>query len=384
MNKKMLFLLLLSCLFAANKHPIVLIHGFLGWGREELNNYYYWGGKSDFQEELKREGFFVYTVSVGPVSSNWDRAVEAFAQIKGGCVDYGKTHSETFGIIQKPENKCFDGLYPQWDAEHPIHIIGHSQGGLTARRLELLLKNVYENEDSQLLSNSYAGWITSITTISTPHDGTTLAPIVFDIFPFAQHLSSWVGSVGSFETFYDFDLDQWDIQRRENETAVDFWGRIKRSKINSSKNFSAWDLSLDGAQSFNSIYKTDPDVYYFTYSSFATRRQKNSYKHVPDSEMSLLLWPTGLLLGQSDYADDLWSKNDGIVNTVSMFAPTSGNSGPEPAIIYSGTPEKGVWQNVNTLHVDHHHIVGGHLSESQSMSVLNIYSQHCRILYSLE
>ena len=54
----------------------------MGWGRDELNNYYYWGGEIDLQQELQRQGFDVYTISVGPISSNWDRAIELYTQIK--------------------------------------------------------------------------------------------------------------------------------------------------------------------------------------------------------------------------------------------------------------------------------------------------------------
>ena len=63
-------------IIAQNKYPIILVHGFMGWGREEMGNYRYWGGKDDFEQYLKNEGYTVYTASVGPVSSNWDRAVE--------------------------------------------------------------------------------------------------------------------------------------------------------------------------------------------------------------------------------------------------------------------------------------------------------------------
>ncbi|MBT6871518.1 MAG: hypothetical protein HOA66_08710, partial [Candidatus Marinimicrobia bacterium] len=185
-------LIFIGTLLSSNSDPIFLIHGFLGWGRDEMNDVRYWGGKNDYQEDLRDLGYNVFTLSVGPISSNWDRAVEAYAQIKGGCVDYGKAHSEEFGIIQKPINKCYDGLYPQWDENNPIHLIGHSQGGITARMLEHLLANNYPDETSLLLKNINDRWIKSVTTISTPHDGTTLAPIIMDIFPFAQSMSSWV------------------------------------------------------------------------------------------------------------------------------------------------------------------------------------------------
>ena len=76
--------------------PLVLIHGFLGWGREEMAGYYYWGGRSDLESHLRDAGHKVYTVSVGPISSNFDRAIEAFYQIKGGQVDYGIEHSKKY------------------------------------------------------------------------------------------------------------------------------------------------------------------------------------------------------------------------------------------------------------------------------------------------
>ncbi len=54
----------------------------MGWGKDEMAGYKYWGGKNDYATYLREKGFEVYTASVGPVSSNWDRAVELFYQIK--------------------------------------------------------------------------------------------------------------------------------------------------------------------------------------------------------------------------------------------------------------------------------------------------------------
>ena len=123
----------------------------MGWGRNELNDYFYWGGKFDLEKYLIENGYEVYTLSVGPVSSNWDRAIEAYYQIKGGQVDYGKNHSEKYNLIQKPDKKNFKGLYPEWDEQNPIHIIGHSQGGQTSRMLEYILCNKFSLEESYLL-----------------------------------------------------------------------------------------------------------------------------------------------------------------------------------------------------------------------------------------
>ena len=161
MQRTKTIILLLGILYSENNHPIFLLHGFIGWGRNEMNGYYYWGGQFDLETWLRKQGYDVYTLSVGPVSSNWDRAIEVFYQIKGGQVNYGNKHSKKYGLVQKPEGKAWEGFYPKWNSDHPIHIISHSQGGLTARQLELMLKTVYSEEDSPLLSNCNESWIKS-------------------------------------------------------------------------------------------------------------------------------------------------------------------------------------------------------------------------------
>ena len=40
---------------AKNNYPIVFIHGFMGWGPEEMGNYSYWGGKNNYIKELEEE-----------------------------------------------------------------------------------------------------------------------------------------------------------------------------------------------------------------------------------------------------------------------------------------------------------------------------------------
>ena len=105
----------------------------MGWGQNEMGGYHYWGGKTDYVKMLEMDGHVVFVVSVGPVSSNWERAIEVYYQLKGGQVDYGRNHSEKFNIIQKPKGKSYEAMYPEWDENHPIHIIGHSMGGQTAR-----------------------------------------------------------------------------------------------------------------------------------------------------------------------------------------------------------------------------------------------------------
>ena len=60
----------MGAIFGKNDYPIVLIHGFLGWGPDEMGGYKYWGGKDDIADLLRQEGHTVFEVSVGPVYNN--------------------------------------------------------------------------------------------------------------------------------------------------------------------------------------------------------------------------------------------------------------------------------------------------------------------------
>ena len=102
-------------------------------------------------KDLSDDGHQIFAVSIGPISSNWDRAVEVFYQIKGGQVDYGSSHSGKNKIIRMPKGKSYVGLYPQWSNENPVHLIGHSMGGQTARMLHYLLtQEINQNNNKKL------------------------------------------------------------------------------------------------------------------------------------------------------------------------------------------------------------------------------------------
>ena len=88
------------------------------------------------------------------------------------------THTLTL-IIKKPHthtltqeqlgDEIFPGLYPEWDENHPIHLIGHSFGGMTIR---LLLH--YLEKQAFLGFQTSPEWVKSMTTINSPHNGTHL------------------------------------------------------------------------------------------------------------------------------------------------------------------------------------------------------------------
>ena len=397
MKNILLYLFLINILFGQNNYPIVLIHGFFGWGHDEMGNYRYWGGNKDIQKILEKNGHTVFNVSVGPISSNWDRAVEVYYQLKGGQLDYGYGHSTKYGLIQKPSDKKYKGLYTEWDENHPIHIIGHSMGGQTARMLQYLLETeIYKdslgnkNEESELLGQSKKGWISSITTLATPHDGSTLADIVTKTFPFVQY---FIGLAGVFGTnFYNFDLSQWNLFRAPDETWSSYVRRMRSHKAWDTKNISAWDLSLEGAAELNGYLNASPDIYYFSFVFSATKKNKSTGYHVPNKDAFLLIRSRAKLLGSKilfktdgTETDSTWWENDGIVNTRSMKGPTSGQNGPDPIVPYleSDPLMQGQWYTFDTINLDHYQSVGHMLSKEKRLMLDSIYINHANLLSSL-
>ena len=391
------FIFLINVLFGQNNYPIVLIHGFFGWGNDEMGNYRYWGGYKDIQKILEDNGYKVLNVSVGPISSNWDRAVEVYYQLKGGQVDYGYGHSKKYGLIQKPLDKNYKGLYPEWDENHPVHLIGHSMGGQTARMLQYLLETeIFEDtsasrkEKSKLLGQSNTGLISSITSLATPHDGSTLADIVTKTFPFIQYFIGLAGVMGT--EFFNFDLSQWNLIRGPDETWSSYVRRMRSHKAWGTKNISAWDLSVDGAAELNSYMNASPDIYYFSFVFSATSKDKSTGYHVPNKDVFLLIRSRAKLLGskivfKSDgtETDSTWWENDGIVNVRSMKGPTSGQNGPDPIVqfVKSDPLMQGQWYTFDTVDLDHYQSVGHMLSKEKRKKLDSLYINHAKLLSSL-
>ena len=340
---------------AANNDPVILVHGVLGFGPDDYpqSGFNYWGGHGDIARHMQvyRGPRNVFAVAVGPISSNWDRAAELYAQIKGGCVDYGASHVKKYGTpgqVQKPPGKCWAAdpgnnpqgyplaLYPAWDARHPIHMIGHSQGGTTIRALvELLEHGSPEDEGGgELYQGGKLGWIRSVTTISAPHNGTTLSDAVFDIAPTLRT-----------------PLRELLAHRAAQ-----------------------WELAPDGAREFNRWARTSPQVYYYSVGTLATEAgswccndtdrviapiQTVSFQYpradmIPYFKLFSGEWilPSPPQRGMGAYTQDTpgrqridsdWFPNDGVVNTVSMRAP-----GGHPARDYDGSSVRGSWNYLGT------------------------------------
>lgn len=358
--------------------PIVLVHGFIGWGRDEMAGYLYWGGNAlDIEKHLGKKGFKVFTASVGPISSVHDRACELFWQLKGGRVDYGKGHANKFK--HKRFGKTYPAMLPKWNENHPVHLIGHSMGGQTIRYLtELLAQDFFKQGTNER-------WVLSISTISTPHNGTTLATIVSTIFwDAAEELLTGLNAIsgGTLDSFYDFDLGQWGIERKRGEGISSHLTRIIAT-VGDTRDISSWDLSPQGAKELNDRIRVFPDIYYMSYANAKTFKVPMLPANVARLGINpALVLPAdfmGAYRGAAIPANqtNLWHQNDGIVNTISMAGPSN-----SPIVKHRAEPvKKGVWTSIGKVSDQDHLQIVGHYADSAW--VANFYNKIARRLATL-
>ena len=85
---------------ASKQHPYVFVHGMMGWGEDKkfYKGLPYWGMVTgNYPRRMREKGYEVYTPTVSPLGSAWDRACELYAQLTGTRVDYGAAHSKKYG-----------------------------------------------------------------------------------------------------------------------------------------------------------------------------------------------------------------------------------------------------------------------------------------------
>jgi triacylglycerol lipase len=377
-----------------NLAPIALLGGFTVWGREEALGFLYWGGlRGDIQEELKAQGFETVTVAVGPLASNWDRACEAYAILKGGPVDYGQAHSERHGHARF--GRTHPGLLPNWGvAGRKVHLVAHSQGGQTARLLVQLLAEGDADERAATpagaVSPLFQGgrdWVLSVTTLATPHNGTSLALRHQGLVGPAQKFLALLAGLGKpgQRSIYDFKLDHWGLARASGDSFPRHAERIFASPLwQGTQDFSAWDLSPEGARELNAWVKAQPRTYYFAWSTAKTREDGHG-RHVPSPRMTPLWLQGSRFMGQVTrretgkvLVDETWFRNDGVVNTCSMAGPASENILP-----FQGTPVRGAWNHMGILEGwDHSEILG--IGPEHGGEVLDFHGRWATFLGSLE
>jgi len=389
--------------------PIVLVHGFLGFDADTLIKFPYWGGSVDLEAELQGAGLPVFSAMVGPVSSNWDRACELYAFIKGGRVDYGAAHAAQYGHARF--GREYPGVFPRWGTVNPqtgdvykVHFIGHSMGGQTVRVLAHLLEygdmaeaEFPQDDRSELFGGGHS-WIHSVTSISTPHDGTTLIYEYDEIGRMQKFLLQAVATVSlrRKEPTLDLMLEHWGAAVQSDESFEDFIQRaIKEDLWRNTDDFCYHDLNPAGAAELNGSVITCSDVYYFSWATSRTNPKEPDGVHVPMTGMNLPLHGNAKFIGSlvelpPICGDDpsLWWENDGIVNTCSMDGPSLGSVDTIVNLPQGEDPDRGVWNYMGTLKpYDHWQIhivppVGNHAPPGYE-SLVDFYVQWCRYLEGL-
>ncbi|TMW61236.1 hypothetical protein Poli38472_013699 [Pythium oligandrum] len=383
---------------AANKYPIVLVHGLGGWGPSEFLGIPYWGTlQGNFQAKLKQEGYEVYVVGIGKVSTDWDRACELYAQIKGGRVDYGANHAAFHGHARY--GRTYPGLFPKWGEVvngqlQKVHIIGHSMGGTTMRMLTQLLNNgtkgasLQEDPASHPLFAGGKDWVHSLTGMAAPVKGSTLTDYL-DVNLIETVIATTFGVLNALgnvtNQVYDIQLDQWGIKPKEAGESIEVY--IKRVLASTMFKPGYTDnagnsLSPAGATSQNKWVKTLPNVYHYTFVCEGTVDSRDLLLRkiaVPNKVvMNPIVQPLASLIGGREtvtrgYSEE-WLPNDGFVPVTAQLG-----DGVAKVIDFNGTSVRGQWVRFETLKMDHLGLMGA----NPLIPVYNLFSAHAKILTNL-
>ncbi|MBQ6899022.1 MAG: hypothetical protein IJN70_08580 [Clostridia bacterium] len=329
-----------------NEYPFVFVHGMGGWGAYETNAPMpYWGGlnfeglkmstdDTNIVEILQDKGVEVYEASVGPFSSAWDRACELYAQLTGTVVDYGEAHSKAHNHDRygySYEGKALMG--ENWDLETPINIMGHSFGGPTVRLFASLMYYGDEaevaatGEDTSPLFTGGHDVIHSVSTFSSPNDGTPIADFLVDLKLIA--LIAFAGNLlgclfGDEVMMWHLRFGHFGLTAKEDEERASFSIGNIVNFYNSNDNC-GYDMTIDGAKKLNEKIQVVPTAYYYSYTAIAT--EENAVGMQKLSTPSLFSFSSLVLSASEGKTIDgvemtkEWAMSDGIVPYASAKCP---------------------------------------------------------------
>ncbi len=390
---------------AGTSYPYVFVHGMMGWGSYDgVNDIVpYWGGiHGDLLEDLKSQGIECYSVSVGKISSNWDRACELYAQLTGTVVDYGAAHSAAHGHSRygrSYEDNALMDTFGKTDENGDIikiNFIGHSLGGPTIRLFTWLLENGSEEEQvasaddvSDFFTGGKGEYIYSVTTMSAPHNGTPVANILYDELPTAYLLAFMGNILGAkcISGFWDFQLEQYGLTNISSVSSHGVKGCLNFSgikKLVTSDDNCGYDLTIRGAAELNEMIDTVDDVYYFSYTGQQVHQNCDG-TYSPPITMFPLFTLFSYKMGHFDgeiydgvVMTEEWRENDGLIPVISALYPFD-----EEHIFYeeieSDDIQTGIWVVMPVLE-DFSHVSYMGMDTSDFVS---IYETHIALVNSL-
>ena len=382
---------------ASKQHPYVFVHGMMGWGEDKkfYKGLPYWGMVTgNYPRRMREKGYEVYTPTVSPLGSAWDRACELYANLTGTTVDYGVAHSKEKGHNRFGETFP-EAMLPDWTPERSIQLLGHSFGGPTMPMFVELLRNGSPEERaatpagqlSPLFEGGHGDLVKSITTISGPFDGITFPPALPKTVDYGltygiPMVASIIGNVGSGRV-YDFQMSQWGI------TAVKNGVRFARDMLNmkairnfvKAKDNVFADIHIPQAAEINKKLSVPAEQYLFAVTGNGTKTGKSG-NQVKAPIMIFAFAPFAYSLGK--FPDQTiagvkitegWRMNDGIVPVESGRHPTT-EPWCEWVDVKDKPIQKGIWHALPTVPGDHGTVIGGSISfigKKRGQRFLNAY-----------
>ena len=364
-----------------NNYPVIIVHGFAGWGDlDGLNKYFnHFGmfGSRTLKPYLEKKGYEVFFPSLGPFCSAWDRACEMYAYIFGGTTDFGKVHSEKYN--HERYGRTYPGILKdlgQTEAHKKVNVYGHSFGGPTIKAFaELMAHGCQEEVDgtpaeelSDLFKGGKGNLIHSVTTLSGVNNGTVLDQYFDDNL---MHKTEWVIlkatsllGYSPYNWFFDLGQQHFGLGRYPEEnkglkkavpqSKADFDAGIKRyasSKLDRSN----WEMDIIWSKWMNDHQDVDPSIYYFAERACNTHEDKDGFQR--SNTLHPITHFTGNMIGKKqpvretgyEYGPE-WYPNDGFVPVVGQSAPLN-----QPSIEAGPATEfkPGVWYNMPVRNGDH-------------------------------
>ena len=371
-----------------NHYPIVLVHGFMGYGDEDgvsrfLSGWGFGPGKNAVRY-LNQQGYECYGPAVGPINNVWDRACELYARIYGGRVDYGKYHSELYG--HERYGRTYPGILKDLGTpgnHAKVHLVGHSFGGPTSRLFANLMTDgckeeidaTPEAELSDFFKGGKGDVVASITTLAGVNNGTSLADFmrVGGSKAFQAGYLGLVAMLGESpfnSQLIDFHLEQWGVMANP-ETKKSIYLHSPFSKNAEIKRYNenrrggiVFDMQCKYVWELNKELRCLPQVYYFARPGLTSHEENG--KWVMNKDASLLakaagkLTTMGLKYGDPQYGFDpkTWAPIDGFVNTEAARAPYSEPSTDFDPSADPKTLQKGLWYVFEPVAIDHTGFMG--------------------------
>ncbi|NLD29362.1 MAG: hypothetical protein GX658_03100, partial [Clostridiales bacterium] len=328
-----------------NNYPVVICHGLMGWGEQDLidKKYPHFGltHEKDLCKHLREQGIEVHRPSLGPVNSGWDRACVLWAYLFGGRVDYGKVHSEKYGHARF--GREYPGVMKDLGQDGPhkkINLFGHSFGGPTVKEICALFvygseeeRNGTDPEDlSPLFAGGHGGLVHTVTTLSGVNNGTTLASLLGNPgMTFMTYYMLVINSV--FATtpvmkYYNFMTQQWglmpeveDIHGWKLQTPWSHLDAIKAYNKNKTLDAVTHEMKVEVVQELVNPHQLPlPDIYYFAQRADGTVDDGKGGRKPSYDDMCGLCWSAGWLTAKFHpkklakygvFDDPNWKRCDG-------------------------------------------------------------------------